>query len=206
MTIFDEVAEKWEKDPVRLERAARVAETIREKVPLDVHWEAMEFGCGTGQLSFFLREKLGHITLVDTSEGMLEVVRKKIAAAGAVNLTPLALDLTKGELPEKDFDLIYTLLALHHIPAPERLVPVFKNLLKKGGYLFIAELEKGETSFHGEDFPGHDGFTRKELTEMVSREGFENVGIDECFVIRRDLDGKIEEFNVLLLICRKSPG
>ncbi|NLC70271.1 MAG: class I SAM-dependent methyltransferase [Desulfuromonadaceae bacterium] len=207
MTIFDEVAEKWDKDPIRQERAAKVAADMRRGVPLARAWRAMEFGCGTAQLSFYLHRELGHITLVDTSAGMLEVVKRKIAAAGSANMTPLLADLTKGKLPDGRFDLIYTMMALHHIPSPERVMAIFRNLLRKGGYLCIAELEKGETSFHGEDFEGHDGFTRRELEEMVVREGFEKVKIDTCFAMQRcDGKGNLQEFNVLLLICRRGEG
>lgn len=206
MSLFDEVAQQWDRDPVRRQRALQVADSMRKGIPLDGTWRALEFGCGTAQLSFCLRHELAEITLVDTSEGMLDVARDKIAAAGVTHMRPLLADLTAGELPGGRFELIYSMMALHHLPAPEGIIPVFWDLLNEGGYggyLCIAELEKGEVSFHGEDFPGHDGFAREELAGMVVREGFDSPRIDDCFVIRRDSAGQIEEFNVLLLICRK---
>ena len=41
---------------------------------------ALDYGCGTGLLSFPLKDELGHITLNDNSAGMLEVVQEKILA------------------------------------------------------------------------------------------------------------------------------
>jgi ubiquinone/menaquinone biosynthesis C-methylase UbiE len=204
MILFDEVAEKWEKDPVRLDRSQKVADLIRRRVPLRSDWQALEFGCGTAQLSFFLRGELQHITLVDTSEGMLRVVRRKIAAAEAVNLTPLLADLTREQIPAGPFDLIYTMMVLHHLPAPEAIFPVFRTLLKPGGYLVVAELEKGQLSFHGEDFEGHDGFTRAELTAMAVQAGLAVERVEDCFGIRRETDGVVGDFNVVAMTCRRS--
>lgn len=42
---------------------------------------ALEYGCGTGLLSFNLQPFLGKIVLADTSEEMLEVLKEKIAAS-----------------------------------------------------------------------------------------------------------------------------
>ncbi|MBN1142063.1 MAG: class I SAM-dependent methyltransferase [Deltaproteobacteria bacterium] len=204
--IFDEFAEDWDQDPAKVERARQVALSIRERIPLDRNWEAMEFGCGTAHLSFFLRSELGHITLVDNSAGMLAVVKRKIAAAGAENMIPWLADLTTGKVPERRFDLIYTLMVLHHLPDPGAILPVFGSLLREGGWLCVAELEKGAVSFHSEDFEGHDGFSRPELLELVSKAGFEALRIDDCCRIRRERRGRIEEFNILLLTGRKAIG
>jgi ubiquinone/menaquinone biosynthesis C-methylase UbiE len=39
---------------------------------------AFEYGCGTGNVSFFLKENFDKITLADSSRGMLDVVKEKI--------------------------------------------------------------------------------------------------------------------------------
>ena len=204
MSLFDEVAQQWDRDPVRRQRALQVADSMRKGIPQDGTWRALEFGCGTAQLSFCLRHELAEITLVDTSEGMLDVARDKIAAAGVTHMRPLLADLTAGELPGGRFELIYSMMALHHLPAPEGISRFLGTCsTREGGTCASPNCEKGEVSFHGEDFPSHDGFAREELAGMVVREGFDSPLIDDCFVIRRDAAGQIEEFNVLLLICRK---
>jgi len=40
--------------------------------------KVLDFGCGTGLLSFFLQPYVGEITGIDTSKGMIEVFDKKI--------------------------------------------------------------------------------------------------------------------------------
>ena len=82
MTNFDERAKDWDSDPKKVERARVVAEAIRAALPLSTDMTALEYGCGTGLLSFALQSELGQITLADTSQGMLDVLGEKIAAAG----------------------------------------------------------------------------------------------------------------------------
>ncbi len=204
MAHFDDLAENWDNDPQKVKRADFVAGEIRKQVPLSRQMKAMEFGCGTGLLSFALKDDLGNITLVDTSQGMLDVLKKKIEASGVENMSPLCLDLASGEKTLTKFDFIFTMMALHHVRQPEPIIASFNDLLKEGGYLCIAELEKGENSFHGCDFDGQDGFKRKELSETVGKAGFKRIQFCDCFTIQRDCNGKNENFNVFLLTCLKA--
>src|ERR1041385_6452519 len=98
MTNFDERAKDWDSDPAKVERARVVADAIRKAIPLSKEMKAFEYGCGTGLLSFALQSDLGQITLADTSQGMLDVLREKIANAGVSNMHPLRFDLTSDQI------------------------------------------------------------------------------------------------------------
>ena len=115
MTNFDERAKDWDSDPKKIERAGAVAKAIRRAIPLSNEMEALEYGCGTGLLSFALQSDLGQITLADTSQGMLDVLSEKIASAGVTNMHPVRLDLASDPLPAGRYDLTYSLMTLHHI-------------------------------------------------------------------------------------------
>lgn len=203
MNRFDTLAESWDDDPQKRYRADAVADNIRKYIPLTGQMKAMEFGSGTGLLSFALKNDLGQITLVDTSRGMLDVVEKKIEACRVVNMTALLLDLAAGEKISGEFDLIYTMMALHHIRHPDEIMAVFYEHLKPRGYLAVAELEKRKSSFHGPGFEGHDGFEKKELSQLAGKSGFATVHLCDCFVIERDINGTSESHNVFLWIGQK---
>src|SRR5512147_852630 len=115
MNEFDEKAAQWDAKPVRVERAQAVADGIKAALPLSPNMTALEYGCGTGLLSFALQPQLGHITLADSSPGMLSVLREKIAARNIKNMTPVQLDLMVDPLPAVHYQVIYTLMTLHHI-------------------------------------------------------------------------------------------
>lgn len=52
---FDARARTWDDDPDKTARAQAVATGIRREVPLFPALRALEYGCGTGLLSFALR-------------------------------------------------------------------------------------------------------------------------------------------------------
>jgi ubiquinone/menaquinone biosynthesis C-methylase UbiE len=129
---FDDKAKTWDSDPVKQERAEAVAAAIRQRIPLSSAWRAIEYGCGTGLLSFALHADLGAITLADASLGMLAVLEAKLAAAQLDHLHPLRLDLTCDPLPSDRYDLIYSLMTLHHVAEIEPLLRDFHALLLAG--------------------------------------------------------------------------
>src|SRR6186713_3172312 len=90
---FDARAATWDDDPTKIERAQAVANAIVRHVSLTGAMNAMEYGCGTGLLSFMLRPRLGRITLADVSDGMLAVAEGKIAAAHDTAMRTVKLDL-----------------------------------------------------------------------------------------------------------------
>jgi ubiquinone/menaquinone biosynthesis C-methylase UbiE len=187
MADFDSRAKDWDAVPGRIERAKAVAVAIREQVALSRVMTALEYGCGTGLLSFALQAELGPITLADSSSGMLEVLREKIALGGIPNMTPLRLDLAVDPLPEERFDLVYTLMTLHHIPDTARILGCFHSLLQPGGVVCIADLDKEDGSFHAHEpaFDGHNGFNRVELGLDLEKAGFTNIRFNTCYKLNK---------------------
>ncbi|MFZ6027750.1 MAG: class I SAM-dependent methyltransferase [Chloroflexota bacterium] len=188
MNHFDLGAREWDNDPKRILRANTVAQAIVAAVPLNRQMAALEYGCGTGLLSFALQPHLGPITLADSSAGMLEVLSEKIAAAGITNMAPLWLDLATQTLPGEHFDIIYTLMALHHIPDTTAILGSFHTLLNPGGHLCIADLDQEDGSFHTHEsgFDGHHGFERTALTRQLSQAGFDHIRFTTCFEMTKN--------------------
>ena len=204
MTNFDERAKDWDSDPKKVQRAFDVADAIRREVPLSKEMNAFEYGCGTGLLSFALKDEFGSITLADTSQGMLDVLKEKIAASEVTNMHPLRLDLTAEPAPAEKFNITYSLLTLHHIGDTKAVLSKFHELLLPDGILLIADLDKEDGSFHTDGTTDvHKGFTRVELQKQVEEAGFEQVHFSTAYTIRKDVGGEEKEFPVFLLSARK---
>jgi ubiquinone/menaquinone biosynthesis C-methylase UbiE len=188
MTDFDSRAKDWDEVPGRVERANAVAAAIREQVALSRAMKALEYGCGTGLLSFALQAELGTITLADSSSGMLEVLREKIARGGITNMNPLRLNLAVDPLPFERFNLVYTLMTLHHIPDTIKILDSFHSLLQPGGVACISDLDKEDGSFHSHEpaFDGHNGFERAVLGQQLVQAGFTNVRFSTCYSLIKD--------------------
>ena len=144
---FDDAALHWD-TPERIERANKLAASILHAVGDAPKDTALEFGCGTGLLSFALREHFQHIDCVDASEGMLYVLRQKIETADASNI--VASD--SGLLAQKEyagaFDVIYSSMVFHHITDVEAQLRTLSPLLKPNGLLITIDLDKEDGSFH----------------------------------------------------------
>ncbi|HRF45441.1 MAG TPA: class I SAM-dependent methyltransferase [Candidatus Competibacteraceae bacterium] len=184
MSDFDQKAATWDADPIKQERALAVAGALRQQVPLLPTWRALEYGCGTGLLSFALDTGLGDITLADASPGMLAVLETKIADTGLTHLHPLLLDLTSSPPPMERYDLIHTLMTLHHVANTGQLLRDFHTLLRPGGWLAIADLDREDGSFHGPGFTGHCGFDREALGAQMAAAGFRDVAFSTCYVMQ----------------------
>lgn len=201
---FDSVARKWDENPVIRERAEKIAAALGEMVPLSTAMTALDYGSGTGLLSFPLKDTLGHITLSDTSAGMLDVVREKIAALGVTSMATLQADLSASALPDSRFDLIYSSMALHHIPDTAAILAAFHAHLNPGGWLGIADLDKEDGSFHGIEVDVHHGFDRDALAEKARQAGFTDVAFRTVFEIEKDKPEGKRAYPVFLMVARKA--
>ena len=201
---FDAKAKTWDDDPVKIERAQAIADAIRGQVPLAAKMRGFEYGCGTGLVSFALQPYLGRMTLADSSPGMLDVLREKIATAGFHNMDPVKLDLTTDPLPETNFQLIYSAMTFHHIEDTDRILRDLFQLLDSPGYLCIADLDREDGSFHGPDFIGHHGFDREDLTQRAQRAGFGRIRFSTVFHIRKGTGEAARDYPVFLMVAEKS--
>jgi ubiquinone/menaquinone biosynthesis C-methylase UbiE len=204
MTYFDEQAKNWDADPMKVERARTVADAIRHAVPLTREMSALEYGCGTGLLSFALQSDLGQITLADTSQGMLDVLAEKIRSSGVGNMRGLRLDLTVDPLPAEKFHITYSLMTLHHIPDTQSILEKFHALLKPNGILLVADLDKEDGIFHTNgETDIHKGFDRATLQAQVEAIGFTNVQFTTAYIVKKKIGIEEKSFPVFLMSAQK---
>ncbi len=174
MSLFDEKAAEWD-TPERRERAHRLADAIREHVPLAADMRAIDIGAGTGLLGLDLLADVGSVVLADPSVGMVEVARKKIEAEGIVDASAIIFDFPADEPPEgAPFDLAVSLLALHHVEDTQATLRSIATALAPGGWIGLIDLDKEDGSFHDPDQPGihHQGFDRETLMAAATAAGF----------------------------------
>jgi len=184
---FDDRAATWDDNPQHVERASAIAAAIVEAVPLGPTTRLLEYGAGTGLVSEALRQHVGPITLADTSEGMRSVIQSKIDAGALGEATIWDVDLaTTPPATDDRFDLIVTVMTLHHIVELAPTLEAFCRLLVPGGHLCIADLELEDGSFHGDGFHGHHGFARAVLTSDLAAAGFDEPDFTTPHRIERD--------------------
>ncbi|MBZ9687448.1 class I SAM-dependent methyltransferase [Clostridium estertheticum] len=201
---FDNYAKTWDTDK-RINRAKVISNEIGDSIEINENYSAMEFGCGTGLISFNLYDKFKSITLIDSSKGMIEILNSKINKYGVTNMVTHHLDISiKNSLGMK-FDVIYTSMVLHHINDIKAIINNFHQLLNKDGYLCIVDLDEEDGSFHKgyPEFDGHNGFNQNELKTILINSDFKDIESNTFFYDDKIVKDEKVCYSLFLMKARK---
>ncbi len=197
---FDSAAAGWDTKDQRRELAAAIAAGIAG-LPLRPEMEALEYGCGTGLVGLALAPRLLSLTACDSSPGMLQALADKITTSGITNVSPLLLDLHHESCPGQ-FDLVFSAMTLHHLTEVETVLGRLVSAAKPGGLLALADLDREDGSFHGDNSEGvvHHGFDREWLADLLTRKGCGSIAVRTVHtVVKPDTSGTPRAYPVFLL-------
>jgi len=191
---FNIAAEQWDKGDMRQNIAHAVFQTISNRISLLSNMNIMDFGAGTGLLSFKIAPLVKEVIGVDLSEKMLEQLENK--NSDTLRVEALCHDICKLPL-DKKFNGIVSSMALHHVEDTAGLFCVFHSHLKRDGFIAIADLEAEDGSFHthGNEGVFHFGFERDSLRQIIENAGFEHVRFHHAYTVEKE-NGKYPIFLV----------
>ena len=197
---FDKEAASWDSPP-RVKLAADVSKAILGHLQLKPNMDVLDFGCGTGLVSFPLGSLVHSVTGVDTSKGMLEVFKGKVQREQIDNIKTLYLDLAKGDTVSGRYHVIISSMTLHHVKDILGLLKQFYRALLPGGYIAIADLDEEGGRFHGNnDGVFHFGFDREKLCHLFVKAGFTDVFSTTATQMNKpDAQGQDRVFSVFLI-------
>lgn len=201
---FASQAATWDDDPRRVERARRAADAIAAEVPVDPSWSVLDYGAGTGLLAFALADRVGDMLLLDFSDGMVEVARRRIADSGRAGMRAEVHDLTRAEVPEgQKFDLVISMMVMHHVDDVPLLLKQLARATVDGGWIAVLDLEPEQGEYHDPGFTGHHGFKRGMLRRALSAAGFGHLTVRRVLEVDKEVDGVSRTFGVFLATARK---
>src|SRR5664280_2854459 len=173
---FDQEAANWDQVPERVKLAQDIAQSMIKEITLTPDMDVLDFGCGTGLLTFALQPFVRSITGVDSSHGMLDFFKTKIKEQNLSNVKADYLDLDKGDFLTGSYHLVISSMTLHHIKNISTLLRQFYSILLPSGRLAVADLEPDDGQFHdNNDGVFHFGFDREELSLIFMDAGFRNI-------------------------------
>jgi 2-polyprenyl-3-methyl-5-hydroxy-6-metoxy-1,4-benzoquinol methylase len=206
-TYFDRAAATWDDNPVRVALMKAVAGAIIRQVQPTPEMAMLDYGCGTGLVSFFLAPHVGNVTAADSSEGMLTVLRQKIERSGVTTIRSVRLDLERDPLPGERYDLIVTNMVMHHVADSMGMLRKFHALLRPGGVACISDLDTEPGVFHDAEAAitvHRHGFDRREFKGLMVQVGFCDVDDATAHTIRKPVAGGGErDFPVFLITGRR---
>lgn len=201
---FDIQSISWD-DERRIKRAKVIAEQIAHTVNLKKYDNALEFGCGTGLVSFNLYDKLKAITCMDISQGMIDILNSKIQQNKVNNMVAYQHNINENRIIPQ-YDLIYTSMALHHIVDIGITLTSLYRLLKQDGSLCIVELNEDDGSFHKaeKDFNGYNGFDQKKLQKILEKIGFEAITSHTFYYDKKVIEEVNVDYSLFIMTGKKS--
>jgi 2-polyprenyl-6-hydroxyphenyl methylase/3-demethylubiquinone-9 3-methyltransferase len=147
---FSELAHRWwdpnaefrplhEINPLRLDYIDRKA-ILKDKRVLDM-------GCGGGILSESMAARGARVTGIDLAEQPLKVAQLHLMESGLeVEYRLIAAESLAREMPHH-FDVITCMELLEHVPDPAATVRACGELVRPGGHLFFATINRKLKSY-----------------------------------------------------------
>lgn len=129
---------------------------------------AVDLGCGPGLLAGQLLERGAAVIGIDQSSNLLARARRNFPAADFRAGTLERIPLDDGRA-----DLVIAAMVLHHLPDPARGLREIFRVLRPGGFLIVADLERHEEETMLARFADFwPGFETERLREMLEAGGF----------------------------------
>lgn len=120
--------------------------------------KALDFGCGSGNLTRHMLDLGLRVTAADVSTDFLRLVERRFPSDRLELLQMNGRDLSN--IPDSSFDLVAAYSVLHHIPDYLAAIGELARILKPGGVMML-DHEQNERFWQGD--PVYREFTRAAL-------------------------------------------
>lgn len=154
--------------------------------PVDEETKILEIGCGGGDFTVYLMEKLPACNYfgIDISQNLLNIAQNRITKRG---VTFLKGDVENIDPSLGDFDAVIGASILHHLNV-QKILSVIYKILKPGGKIFFMEpnmrnpqiwLERN-IRFIGkimQNTENETAFYKSEMITMLKKEGFADISV-----------------------------
>lgn len=191
---FEQRSKSWDMNSKRVQNARGIAELIVKNIKLDSTMELMDFGAGTGLLSYCVAPHVAKIVAVDNSPSMLMEFKNKCDEFSCVTEV-IEKDLSIENIDRK-FDGIISSMTIHHLEDLKALFAKFHNMLNDNGFIALADLDLEDGSFHSDNTGVfHYGFDRELLENIALEAGFKDIKFD----LASTIDKPHGKFTVFLM-------
>jgi ArsR family transcriptional regulator len=191
LEFFDSHARQWDDLAATLLPVADYRGKLLALIPPGAR--LLEIGIGTGGLLAELAGTASKVIGVDHAPAMLEEARRRLTAAGLVDIDLRLGEMTHLPLSDKAVDCVIANMVLHHAADPLAVLLEARRVLVPGGLLVLADLARHEREVARERLADQWlGFEEGELTLWLTSAGFGTV-------ICERIDGRAGQESVLLM-------
>ena len=182
-----------------------VADSIVKASDVKLESTVVDVGCGTGFLTQHVAMRtqgVGKIVGVDLSPSMLQMAKDNVGKLGLLGSVEFRVGDAEN-LPVDDCfaDAVVGNMILHHCPRPKRAIAEMTRILKEGGRIAVADLEKHNERWLREEMADRWlGFELARVKKWLEDAGLEDVKVElartKCCGI--SLRGKRAEIGIFI--------
>ncbi len=146
----------------------------------------LELAAGTGLVTTAIASVAEQVTATDYSSSMVDMLRTRVQAAGASNVTCAQADIFALPYPPASFDVVVAANVLHLVPDLDAAIRAMLRVLRPEGKLVVPTFCHDETILSAvvsrllslTGFPGHRRFTGKSLRAALEQHGMRVTGYE----------------------------
>lgn len=174
---FDDVSNQW--DTMRQTFFSdSIRETMCEVAQVKEGATAVDIGAGTGFVTQELLNRKLRVIAIDQSREMLNALEQKFGSSGEI--TCIQADAYTLPLESESVDYVMANMFLHHVENPGQAILEMTRILKSGGKLIIADLDRHEHEFlRTEQFDVWLGFDRFDIRGWLTNANLSNIKVDD---------------------------
>ena len=167
--LFDRLAGNWKHIKAELFGGLDLIGEIFRLIPPSQ--SIVDIGCGTGDLLLLLKNKADEVIGVDNSLRMLEEARVYLNQEGSIDLR--LGNIEHLPLGDEEVESAVINMVLHHSDAPLHILKEAGRVLKKRGYLVLADFKKHNQEYMRTQYGDrYLGFDPDELKDYFRKSGF----------------------------------
>jgi ubiquinone/menaquinone biosynthesis C-methylase UbiE len=200
---FKNKAVDWD-SPMKVEMAKKFVSEMLKNVNLGNDKKVLDYGCGTGLVGMEVAPLVKSVVFIDNSAAMVNVLENKLGKAfekhvySSENIKVIMGDINK--YITKDIDVVFSLMALHHVEDVQAAFEhISANILKPGGLLVIGDLKEENGSFHGEEKVPHNGFDIPNFAQQLEFSDMEVITTNTYNTIQKNGN----EYEQFIIIAKK---
>ena len=200
MNRFDEASKTWDKKQSSIESSDTCVKDLLSKIDLKEDANILDYGCGTGFISFALNNQTNNIIGMDYSDGMVEIFNKKALELDCKNIKAIKHNMNEEELPKNSFDLIISSMTMHHIKNTKMFLSKCKDAIKTDGIICINDLYEEDGTFHAKhknDGVEHFGYEKNTLLKLIEEVGLKLISYELIYTHYRN-EKEYPLFNLIL--------
>jgi 2-polyprenyl-3-methyl-5-hydroxy-6-metoxy-1,4-benzoquinol methylase len=150
MNHFKDAAKTWDNDRTRQRNRAFANALAPIIAPFQQNLRLLDFGCGTGLLSEPFAADARELLGIDSTKEMLDQFDQRYENLDHARSFCVNLEEQPQALKGKEFDIVISAMAFHHLKNPLAVLDVLKSALSPSGKICILDLDQEDGSFHAD--------------------------------------------------------